>query len=396
MERQYTVLRTSRSLSTMEPFGPSPAASVNFEVLDHGPPEFKLDSAALTKKQVLDAARDPAVLSIAPTMPTKLIKPFDVVAQAVQPPWGLAAVGANTSTFNGDGVDVAVLDTGIDAAHPAFAGVTLVEKDFSGSGDGDVAGHGSHCAGTIFGRDVAGTRIGVARGIQRALIGKVLGNDGSGSSDWLFAAMQWALNEKAKVISMSLGFDFPGMVTKLVGQGYPSDLATSLALEAYRGNLRMFDAIMDLARARTAFDGGAVVIAAAGNESKREVNPNYEIAVSLPAAANGVVAVGALGKNTQNKYFVADFSNTFPQISAPGVGVLSVKSGGGLVEFSGTSMATPHVAGLVALWWQFVRGAGIPVTASNVVARLLAAAKTGNFKAGVDVEDRGVGIARAP
>jgi len=95
------------------------------------------------------------------------------------------------------GITVAVLDTGIDSTHPAFTGVTLIEEDFSGSGNGDVQGHGSHCAGTIFGRDVDGTRIGVAPGVDRALIGKVLGDDGSGDSIGLFRGIQWATDQGA-------------------------------------------------------------------------------------------------------------------------------------------------------------------------------------------------------
>jgi subtilisin family serine protease len=101
-------------------------------------------------------------------MPTALIKPLEVAGAAATGAWGIAAVKADTSNFTGDGVVVAVLDTGIDKSHPAFAGVTIVEQDFSGSGNGDRQGHGTHCAGTIFGRDVSGTRIGIARGVRAA------------------------------------------------------------------------------------------------------------------------------------------------------------------------------------------------------------------------------------
>ena len=79
---------------------------------------------------------------------------------------------------------------------------------------------------------MAGTRIGVARGVSKALIGKVLGNDGSGSSEMIFEAINWASENKADVISMSLGFDFPGMVESLIDDGLPAELAASQALEA--------------------------------------------------------------------------------------------------------------------------------------------------------------------
>ncbi|GAA4288252.1 S8 family serine peptidase [Georgenia daeguensis] len=206
----------------------------------------EVDVARLSKDELREVAGHPEVRAVAPVMPTRLIfpvaKPRAVTAVEAGPAWGVAAVGADRSLRTGAGVTVAVLDTGIDVAHPAFAGATVVEEDFTGSGNGDVQGHGTHCAGTVLGRDVDGARIGVAPGVGRVLAGKVLGDDGSGDSTMLFNGIQWALREGAHVISMSLGFDFPGLVQRLVDDGWPADLATSAALEGYRANLRMFDA----------------------------------------------------------------------------------------------------------------------------------------------------------
>lgn len=400
MTETYTVLRDMSLTSSDEPF------RARLGALDStlAPSAPRIDRADLDKQEVRDLSRAPEVRAIAPVMPTDLVRPVsddeagsDVAADPAPGgvAWGVTAVGADASGRDGSGVSVAVLDTGIDAAHPAFSGVTIDEHDFSGSGNGDRQGHGTHCAGTVLGRDVDGTRIGVARGVERALIGKVLGDDGSGDSDMLFRGMQWAVQQGAQVISMSLGFDFPGLVKRLADRGWPVDLATSRALEAYRANLRMFDALMQMIAAQVAFTNGVVVVAASGNESKRHVNPEHEIGVSLPAAANGVLSTGALGRSVDG-LVVAPFSNTYPQISGPGVGVLSARAGGGLVSLNGTSMATPHAAGVAATWWQEVRESALPPTASTVTSRLLANADLTALAPGVDVADRGVGLVRTP
>lgn len=396
-KRKYVVLRAVRGNRPRDPFGSLSGIRFRESMIAGAAPqtESKVDAEELTTRDVRDLVRDPAVAAIAPAMPIKLVKPLTVGADAAIDAWGIGEVGAIDTPFDGAGVDVAVLDTGIDRAHDAFRGVDISERDFSGSGDGDRNGHGTHCAGTIFGRDVGGTRIGVARGVRRALIGKVLSDDGGGSSDSLFRAMNWALDQGARVISMSLGFDFPGLVVGLTDEGWPVDLATSTALEAYRGNLRMFDAIMEMATARIPFDGGAVVVAAAGNESRRGEDQRYEIAASIPAAANEVISVAALQRQP-NGLGVADFSNTLADISAPGVNILSARKGGGLVAMSGTSMATPHVAGLLALWWQALRQQPLLVNAALVSGRLLAVARTEGFAPGVEIPDRGVGVAVAP
>ncbi len=366
------------------------------------PPEPAIDIQSLDVKAVKEIARDPETVEVAPVMSVKLIEPVKMTdssppaqSAAATHTWGVEAVRADSSQFNGNGVTVAVLDTGIDKSHPAFAGVALEEKDFSGSGNGDVNGHGTHCAGTIFGRDVNSKRIGLARGVKRALIGKVLSDDGSGSSEMLFNGMIWAEEQGANVISMSLGFDFPGFTKRLVDQGFPADLAASRALDGYRANLRAFDRIMDMFRAKTAFGRGVVVTAASGNESHREIDPEFEVGTSVPAVAAGITSVGALQK-VGNALKIANFSNTNPTISAPGVDILSAKSGGGLVSFNGTSMACPHVAGVAALWWEKLLNSPTIATAGTVKAKVVASARTDVFAPGTDIADRGVGIVTAP
>jgi subtilisin family serine protease len=337
------------------------------------------------------------VLAIAPVIPMKLIAPVEV-RDITQPSadtitWGVKAVGADTSPFSGDGIVVAVLDTGIDASHPAFEGVDIVQKDFTGEGVGDQHGHGTHCAGTIFGRTSEGTRIGVAPGVKKALIGKVLGAQG-GSSGQIVRAIQWAVDNGANVISMSLGMDFPGFQAQLQAAGFPAELATSRALEGYRTNVQLFARLAALVVAQEPFGQAAVTVAAAGNESQREIDPDFEIAVSPPAVAEGVVSVAALGEGAQG-LTVARFSNTGANVSGPGVQIVSAKAGGGLTAMSGTSMATPHVAGVTALWAEKIK-ASSSLSALQLTARLIGSATTEGLQAGLDPFDIGAGLVRAP
>jgi subtilisin family serine protease len=359
-------------------------------------PEPGVDIADLDARDVVEIARDPQVAAVAPVIPISLIAPVESDTVAAENAWGIAAIGADTTPFTGEGVVVAVLDTGIDRSHRAFASVTMTEVDFTGTGNGDGRGHGTHCAGTIFGRDVDGYRIGVARGITHALIGKVLDSEGRGTSDMIFRSMAWALEQGADVISMSLGFDFPGYTARLTKAGWPVELASSSALVAYRANLRVFDSLMRMIQVRAVMSGGPVVIAAAGNESKTDIRPDFKIAASLPAAAEGVISVGAL-EIAGDQIVMAAFSNTFPEISAPGVAILSARVGGGVVANSGTSMACPHVAGAAALWWEAVRKSGqVRASPEMVKARIITGARTDRFAPHVAIADRGSGMVIAP
>jgi subtilisin family serine protease len=150
---------------------------------------MKVEVEELDPRRARQMARRPDVLAVARVVPMKLIKPvaLDVTADpaATAVTWGVKAVRADTSPFTGDGIVVAVLDTGIDPSHPAFTGVQLERRNFTGESDDDQDNHGTHCAGTIFGRAVNGTRIGVAPGAKKAMIGKVLGEGGGG---WRVAA----------------------------------------------------------------------------------------------------------------------------------------------------------------------------------------------------------------
>lgn len=355
--------------------------------------ELSVD-AGVSEQDAIDSLRDVRTVGIAQTMDTVLITPKDAEESdddSDDATWGIAAMKVETSTITGKGVRVAVLDTGIDKEHEAFEGVDISEEDFSGDGKGDKNGHGTHCAGTIFGRPVEGMRIGVAPGITEAFVGKVLRDDSSGNTDMLFRGLNWALAKDVDVISMSLGFDFPGYVKRMTDNGWPANLATSNALVAYRDNLRLLDNLAKQAKTLIPFNGGTIIIGASGNESQ----PDRRIAASLPSAADGVVSVGAAAKSSDG-LTVAPFSNTMARVSAPGVSIRSAKTGGGLVSKSGTSMACPHVAGVAALWWEALRRDNEKATSAQVEVQLLANLVTDIFAPSVDPVDRGDGMVIAP
>lgn len=152
-------------------------------------------------------------------------------------------------------------------------------------------------------------------------------------------------------------------------------------------------AAMKTTAARIPLVDGAVMVAAAGYVSRRDQDGKYRIAASLPAAANDLISAVALQQG-QDGLAVADFS--LADISVPGVNISSVRKGGGLIASSGTSVATPHMAGLLAPWWQGLRRRPTRVNARLVSGRLLASAGAKGFAPEVEITDRGVGVAGAP
>jgi subtilisin family serine protease len=400
----YLILRVSGVQGgTTESFSESVWRShKSLEVV--GEVEYRVETQKLDAKDFREAHRDRNVKAIARPMPLRLIEPVAAAGPAAEPEpidgatWGVYVTGALQSPYVGHGVTVAVLDTGIDAGHEAFQGIELIQKDFTGEGDGDQDGHGTHVAGTIFGRTVRGVRFAVAPGVRRALIGKVVAADHDLTTQQLVDAVQWAVDQGAHVINMSLGFDFPGLVHWWVEKGgLEADLATSQALAQYRDNVRFFDRLVDLLRARASRSSGALIIASAGNESRRQVRSEYAIEVGPPAAADGIVAVAALqtAGAPHDDLSVTPFSNIGADVSGPGMGIYSARKGGGFGFKNGTSMASPHVTGIAALWAERqLKRSGL-VNPTLLEAQLRAGARTDRLPSAHYV-DVGEGLVTAP
>ncbi len=249
---------------------------------------------------------------------------------------------------NGEGVTVGIIDTGIDPNHPDLLGKTVAFKDFTKSNGNneelpyDDNGHGTHVAGTIAGGRSSGVQIGIAPK-AKLVIAKVFTAEGGANTEEILLAMEWMKNQNVVLVSNSWG---------------GSQDETDLEKEPF------------YAMAQAWVDKGIIPVFAAGNEG-----PNSET-VGSPGGLPNVVGVGAT--NSDNK--VAPFSSRGPiywkenaqgklvkyikpDIAAPGVKIKSSLPDGKYGNLSGTSMATPHVSGVLALYAQEGR---LPKTPSEV------------------------------
>jgi subtilisin family serine protease len=281
--------------------------------------------------------------------------------------WGLQATRVIESSWNGSGIKVAVLDTGIEFTHPDFAGRAIVPQSFvQGELPQDTLGHGTHCVGTSMGPFRPGTlpRYGISYNAD-IYVGKVLNRLGRGGDGDILAGINWAVRNKCRVISMSLGAPVaPGQK--------PSTVFENMA--------------------RRALASGTLIVAAAGNDSRRDLAPPVIAPVGHPANCPSIMAVAAV----DSSFRIAPFSNSGIEpnggqvdIAGPGVDVYS----SWLMPqqynvISGTSMATPHVAGIAALHAQANPG----ISAVDLWTRLVKTARP----LGLSAADVGSGLVQAP
>ena len=243
----------------------------------------------------------------------------------------IGAPKAWAAGYDGKGVKIAVLDTGVDASHPDLKSQVIESKNFSTAADAtDHFGHGTHVASIAAGTGAksGGKYKGVAPG-ARILNGKVLDDTGSGDDSGILAGMEWAAAQGADVVNLSLG-----------GADTPE--------------LDPLEAEVD----KLSAEKGILFAIAAGNSGPESVGS--------PGSADAALTVGAV----DDKDKLADFSSTGPRVgdgaikpdvTAPGVDITAASAKGSVIEqevgenpagyltISGTSMATPHVAGAAAI-----------------------------------------------
>ena len=252
--------------------------------------------------------------------------------------WGLTATKVNQSSLSGAGIKIAILDTGFDLGHPDFAQRTIITKNFVGDNVPfhDGVGHGTHCIGTAAGtrQPPKGPRYGIAYGAT-IYAGRVLDDTGRGGDFNILEGINWAVEQRCEVISLSLGAPWS-----------PGDPTHSTAYET---------------AAQRALAAGSLLVVAAGNEGD---DPQFVGAVGTPGNSPSVLTVAAVDRNLAT----ASFSNGLraaapgvkgPDLAGPGVDVYSswLVNDGRYNTISGTSMATPHVAGIAALFAQSDRTA---------------------------------------
>jgi major intracellular serine protease len=243
----------------------------------------------------------------------------EVVEVVSEVPKGVELIAAPKiwEKSKGKGITIAILDTGCDITHPDLSERIIGGRNFTNDDDGnpdeynDYNGHGTHVAGTIAAVQNNNGVIGVAPEAG-LLILKVLDKNGSGQYDWIINGINYAVDQKADIISMSLG-----------GSADVPELHKAI---------------------QNAIANQILVVCAAGNEGDGN---DFSDEFSYPASYNEVISVGASNLERRSSEF--SNSNNEVDLVAPGEEILSTYLNGTYAKLSGTSMATPHVSGALAL-----------------------------------------------
>ena len=273
-------------------------------------------------------AREGDVASVTGAPNLALIKPRHSapVAQTGRMGWGLSALGVPQlwrRGFDGNGVVIAHLDTGADGKHPALRKAFANFAEFDDVGDAvtpapaphDSGEHGTHTAATLVGRPVSGFSMGIAPGARLA---SAIVIEGGNVIARVLAGLDWALGNGARVLSMSLGLT---------------------------GYWRDFIPVIQILRTR-----GLLPVIAVGNEGAGTSRSpgNYVEVLSVGASDRN----GAVASFSSSQRFDRPKKPNVPDLVGPGVDITSAVPGGRYKMMSGTSMATPHIAGLAALLFQ--------------------------------------------
>ena len=324
-----SVVGTADDPAGLDPDAAAAADAIAFDAL--GVAVVARDPSTLTANVRSVAAAGGEIVAVEPerVMHAIVVERARVTAQFADDDaftWGLRATAVDASGATGRGIRVAVLDTGLDAEHPDFAGRSITARSFvAGAPARDRHGHGTHVTGPACGSAAppTGRRYGVAAEAE-IFAGKVLDDGGAGTDASILAGIDWAITNGCPIISMSLGADIREVSTAYETVG------------------------------RRALAAGTLIVAAAGNNASRALgNRGF---VGVPANSPSIMAVAAVDADLA----IADFSAAGSsvaggQIDVAGPGV-DVYSSWPLPRrtntISGTSMATPHVAGIAALWAQ--------------------------------------------